>query len=316
MPSRRLPVLLAALVAVPLLATPALAQTAAGWADSLVEKQLVAPGDRVWLSPVEMQWSAADLQFLDDLTAALLERKVQVVRDLSFPSTSQDDVRKPLAMLKELGVTKVLSYTRARDDESANFRILQVPSGLALAVETITVHAKAPDKPTLASTPVRPVNYTRALGVAVSFLSGSGLTYRRWFDNDWGFQVSGVPWMTLQEGMLTGFTNLGAQAMMPIFKGDRIRLFGLLGFGALYTASRTTTYPDNDYTKPPVYGLSTRTDLGLAPGIGLDYLFLNNFAVTAALGYTFSQSSESGVNNGAPRPGFSPGGTIGALVYW
>lgn len=315
MPSRRLSLVLAALVACPLMAAPAAAQTADGWVDALIQKKLVGPGDRVWLSPLELSFSAADLQFLDDLSAALIARKVTVVRDLAFPSSSASDLRQPLGMLKELGVTKVLSYTRARDEGSANFRVLEVPSGMALAVETITAEARQPDKPTIAETPYRPANYTRALGVTVSYLSGSGLTYRHWLENDWGFQVSGVPFMSLQEGQLTGFANLGLQAMMPIFKGDRVRLFGLLGFGAAYTANRNASYPDGNYSNP-VYTLATRTDLGIAPGIGLDYLFFNNFALTAALGYTFSQTTRSDYQNGAPQPGLSPGGTIGALIYW
>ncbi len=296
-----------------MVALPAAAQTAAGWADSLIKKKLVAPGDRVWLQPVELKWSQADLQVMDDLTAALLARKVAVVRDLSFPGPRPED-REPLEHLKGLGVSKVLSYTRGVDDDSANFRVVEVPSGLVVAVEPISAKGE-PDKATIAETPVRPVNYGRAMGLSVSNLSGSGITYRRWFENDWGYQVAGIPFVSVSNNEPSGFVNLGVQGMMPFFKGQRVRLYGLLGLGALYNRTQTTAYPPQnpDGTYPPgVPAVSERWDLGVAPGVGVDYLFFNNLGVTAAVGYTFSRQSGT---QGASW-GLSPGGSFGVLVYW
>lgn len=317
MPSRSCSLTLAALVSVPMIAAPAAAQSATGWVETLIQKKLVTPGDRIWLSPMELKWSAADLQSLDDLTAALLAYKVPVVRDLAFPSDLGGDPRRPFAMLKELGVTKVLSYTRARDEDSAAFRILEVPSGLVLAVETITAPTHPqPDKPGIAETPSRPANYSRALGLSLSFLSGSGLTYRRWFANDWGVQVAGIPFVTVSNSVPTGFLNLGLQGMMPLFKGERIRLYGLMGVGAGYNVSNYATYPapgPDGIVGAPVMVFRDRWDLGVAPGLGLDYLFYNNFALTGAVGYTFSRTSG---NDAAPSWALGPGGTIGALVYW
>lgn len=312
MSSRSVPLLLAALVA-PMVALPAAAQTAAGWADSMIKKKLVAPGDRVWLQPLELKWSAADVQLMDDLTSALLARKVAVVRDLTFPGPAPED-REPLEHLKGLGVSKVLSYTRARDDESANFRVIEIPSGLVVAVETISAKGE-PDKATIAETPVRPTNYARALGLSASNLSGSGLTYRRWFENDWGVQVAGIPFVTVTNNLPSGFVNLGLQGMMPFFKGERVRLYGLLGVGAAYSLNRYSTYvPGPGGADGSMVTTTTdRWDLGIAPGIGLDYLFFNNLAVTTAVGYTVGRTSGSQQD---PSWSLSPGGSIGVLVYW
>lgn len=318
MPSRSFTAVLAALCCMPLMASPAAAQAADGWAEALIQKRLVHPGDRVWLAPQELQWSAVDLQALDDLTAALVARRVPVVRDLSFPPEAGDgDLRKPLAMLKELGVTKVVSYTRARDEDSAAFRILEVPTGQVLAVETLTARAHLqPEKPSIAETPGRPANYSTALGLSVSYLAGSGLTYRRWFENDWGVQVAGIPFVTVSNNVPSGFVNLGLQGMVPFFKGERVRLYGLLGTGAAYNVSNTYAYPAPalDGTQPPAVMVSSdRWDLGVAPGVGVDYLFYNNFALTAALGYTVSRTSGRDVT---PSWSLGPGGTFGVLVYW
>lgn len=287
----------ALLAAAPAQAQVATANTAERFAETLATRKLVEPSDRLWLSPDPLRWDAAEVTFLDALTAALVARGFQVMRAPSV--VSERPAARP-AEPKELGATKILSYTLLRDDERATFRLMDARTGLVQVVEPLsTTQAAAAE--------FAPRNYLRALGVGGSNLAGSGLTYRRWFENGWGYQVAGVPLVSVEQNTWRTWVNLGAQAMLSIYRTDRVRLFGLAGLGAAYASN-----PVMDQTGA-FTGTTTRLDIGLAPGIGADVFVFNNVALTASLGYTFSRTTVDAL---APQWGLNPGGSFGAMIYW
>lgn len=303
MPSRvaALTALMTLAVAAPAQAQVATASTAERFAEALARRKLVEASDRLWLAPDPLRWDAAEVTFLDALTAALIARGLQVMRSPAVVAPG----REGLAVPKDLGVTKVLSYTLLRDDERATFRLIDARSGLVQVVEPLSTAQAAPSAPA----EFAPRNYMRALGVGASNIAGSGLTYRRWYENGWGYQVAGLPIVTVDQNVWRTWVNLGAQAMLSIYRTDRVRLFGLLGLGAAYTSNPNYDPNTGTYTGAS----SNRWDLGVAPGIGADVFVFNNVALTAALGYTVSRTT---LDAEVPQYGLNPGATVGVLVYW
>lgn len=138
-----------------------------------------------------------------------------------------------------------------------------------------------------------------SLGVSVSWLTGSGLTYRRWFENGLGFQVAGVPMLTTTNT----FVNVGGQVMQLITKNDAFCLYGLTGFGVGYSASNGfgTGVPIN------------HTDIGIPLGVGMDWYVTRDVACTLAIGYTLSTSFNGAQSAGY---GFTPGFSFGTILEW
>ncbi|MNX57337.1 hypothetical protein D3C86_881530 [compost metagenome] len=164
---------------------------------------------------------------------------------------------------------------------------------LLSAALVVTTLAAAPATAVAAEQPA-PSN-PNGLGLSVSTLAGSGVTYRRWLDNGLGFQVAGVPFMGMKDdGSLGGFYNIGAQVMYAPLRFDNVSFYGMLGAGV----------GNNLY--------AGRSDAGIAPGVGMDWSLSPNFALVAALGYTLSMTQTA-----SPRRttyGLSPGFTVGGLV--
>lgn len=134
-----------------------------------------------------------------------------------------------------------------------------------------------------------------ALGLTVSTISGSGITYRRWFENNMGVQVAAIPFLGVNsDGSMGGFLNAGVQAMYAPLKTDSVALYGLLGWGVGVNLS------------------GGQIDSGVAPGLGVDWFLSPNFALTGALGYTFSSTQTSQRVSYALSPGF----TIGGMFYF
>lgn len=139
----------------------------------------------------------------------------------------------------------------------------------------------------------------QSLGVSVSWLTGSGLSYRRWFENGYGYQVAGVPLVTTTNT----FVNVGAQVMQVITKNEAFRIYGLTGFGVGYGASNGfgTGVPIN------------HTDIGVPLGVGFDWYVARNVACTLGVGYTLSTSFNGSQSAGY---GFTPGFSFGSFLEW
>lgn len=160
-------------------------------------------------------------------------------------------------------------------------------AGALLGATAVPVRAEA-DEASAFSKP-------NAIGLSISTIAGSGVTYRRWFENRMGLQVAAIPFLGVDAaGGTTGFINAGAQVMYAPYKTEALALYGLLGYGI--GANLT----------------GSQIDVGLAPGLGADWFFAPNFALSAALGYTFSSTQTSR----RLSYGLSPGFTVGGLFYF
>ncbi|MNY65779.1 hypothetical protein D3C86_2031030 [compost metagenome] len=82
--------------------------------------------------------------------------------------------------------------------------------------------------------------------------------------------------------------------MYAPLKTDSFALYGLLGYGLGANLS------------------GSQIDVGVAPGLGADWFLSPNFALSAALGYTFSSTQTSRRTS----YGLSPGFTVGGMVYF
>jgi hypothetical protein len=139
--------------------------------------------------------------------------------------------------------------------------------------------------PALAQTPATRTE-GHAVGLYVSNMSGSGLSYQRLFGNGWGFRVSGIGWG--QGG--SAFVNAGAEVTKEIDRTDWGSLYGLLATGVGL----------GSFTGNAGAGLGGGTNLqaNLAPGLGLQWGLLN-----VEIGYSI-YSNSGGI-------GFTPAGGLG-----
>lgn len=323
---------IAALLATPALVAPAHAQSTAG-ADRLVQEliaqQHLQGTDKVWLALPSGDRTTRDIAVCDAVSAALSARGIAVMWDVGLASSlTSGGYQEQIAALKAMGVNKLVSFGRVDDVGSLTLRVAEVPGGWIKAVRTVNlgpgggpaapaavvVGGPTPlSGPTVVIPPDRLINWNpgHGLGLQYSSLAGSGATYRNW-KGSWGWQVAGIPALAFTDGQASGFVNMGLQGMYTLLKTDNLRLHTLLGMGALYRPSETRSVYN------PTTGISpSRTgeawDLGLAPGIGLDYRIFDRFLVTGALGYTFSR--QSFIDEEATFA-YSPGFTIGTVIEW
>lgn len=145
--------------------------------------------------------------------------------------------------------------------------------------------------PALAQTPAAPAPHSQGVGIQASWLSGSGITYRRWLADGWGLQVAAFPYFTGDYY----FFNPGGQVMKELFRNDTFRAYGLAGIGM---ATYGSSYSGSGY------------QLGIPVGGGVDWFWGDTFAWTFGLGYTLAFQSTS------TRPSFTPGGTFGFMLEW
>lgn len=123
-----------------------------------------------------------------------------------------------------------------------------------------------------------------AVGLYISNIAGSGLTYTRTFSSGWGFHVSGIGW---GQGGST-FANVGAAVTRDIDRREFGTLYGLLavgtGIGSFFGGG----------------GLSATNNVqaNIAPGIGFAWGPLN-----LEVGYS--------VYSNAGGVGFTPAGGLG-----
>jgi len=304
---------------------PAHAQSAAA-ADRLVQDLLASQdlqaSDRIWIALPLGEPSARDMAIADTLSEALSARGIAVMGNLGIAPSPTDSYgfQTQLAALKAMGVTKVLGIGQSDDLGNLKLRVIEIPGGWLKRVKAVNLgDVAAPDKTVIVgpggAIPVeRLVNWDPRHGVGLQYssLSGSGASYRHWTPGGWGVQIAGIPALSFTKNRTEGFVNMGLQGMRSFLKTDRLRLYGLLGVGALYQPNVSRGRVD-----PGTNLFSTQTgdawDLGLAPGIGVDYRVHDRILLSGALGYTFSRQSFAA---DAPTFTYSPGVTVGTVIEW
>ncbi|MNR78860.1 hypothetical protein D3C72_95600 [compost metagenome] len=316
---------LALVASVAAIAPPAHAQSAAA-ADRLVQELLetqdLKPSDRVWIALPLGEPSARDIAVADMLSEALYARGLTVMGNLSIAPSPTDSYgyQSQLAALKAMGVTKVLGLGQTADLANLKLRVIEIPGGWLKRVRTVDLGDAAMEAPAAVAEPSGEATDERiasgtprhGVGLQYSSLSGSGATYRHWTESGWGFQIAGIPALSFANNRTEGFVNLGLQGMHSFLKTDTLRLYTLLGIGALYRPNvmHSRFDPGSNST---VTQTGDAWDIGLAPGLGMDYRVFDRILLTGALGYTFSRQSFSAE---APTYAYSPGFTLGTMIEW
>lgn len=158
---------------------------------------------------------------------------------------------------------------------------------------------------------VSPATEANALGVSVTWIGGSGLTYRHWFENNVGVQVAGIPWVTadlpgtngaITEG--TSFLNFGGQVMWRFLHQSDMQIYAL---GAIGYGFQKNTIFYNGKNSPKQH-----MDLGVAPGLGIDKKIAPNVWLNGELSYTFGFQTNDSVSSS----NFIPGIGAGVFYYW
>lgn len=285
----------------------------------LLKDQLLSPSDKVWIALPSDDRSEREIAACDALSMALSARGIAVAWDVGMASApAGGGFQEQLAALKGMGATKLLSLGRSDDLGNLTLRIADLPGGWLRSIRTVTLDRNVRDERLEGKASILPAERTatwsprQGVGVQYSSLSGSGASYRRWSENGWGFQVAGIPALSFTDSRTTGFVNLGLQGMSPLLKTDRLRLYTLLGLGALYRPNEVRHTYDPETQLSTSY-VGTAWDLGLAPGVGVDYRIHDRFLLTGALGYTFSRQSFGPATSSY---GYSPGVTLGTLIEW
>lgn len=147
------------------------------------------------------------------------------------------------------------------------------------------------------------------VGLSASWLAGSGITYRRWLDNGFGYQVAAIPFFQPNNGEAIGFVNFGVAAMGTLLRAESFRGFWILGYGT-YLTRENVFGANGDRT------VKALADLGIAPGFGIDYLIGQNLALHAGLAYTVSFKIRPPERVAEAGWGFGPGGQIGTFFYF
>lgn len=308
----------------PLAVAPA-AQAQGLPATDRIVQELITTGqlstmDKVWLTLSTEERTEDDQAVCDAFAASLAARGIAVAWDVGLArSVATGGYREQLAALQAMGVTRILSFGSADDRGNLSLRVVQVPGGWLSSVRQVDLTAAKPPAPSAREARLErlaPVpfdwNPQHGLGIQYSSLSGSGATYRRWLPSGWGVQIAGIPALSLTNNQTQGFVNLGLQGMAPLLKTDSLRLYTLLGIGALYQPHVVRYSYDYD-TQLGSSRTADAWDIGLAPGIGLDFRVHERILLTGALGYTFSRSTFGG---DPARYGYSPGITLGSVVEW
>lgn len=131
----------------------------------------------------------------------------------------------------------------------------------------------------------------QALGLSVSNMAGSGLTYLRMNENGFGWRVAGIGWGS--QGSGGAFWNVGAAAIREFDRKEWGSIYGMLSAGAGLRVFSGA------------FGLPAQggPEINLAPGIGIN------------LGPVFLEAGYSVWHNPADRVGFGPA-FGGGLLYW
>jgi hypothetical protein len=164
--------------------------------------------------------------------------------------------------------------------------------------------------------------FTHYLGGAAGYTSGLGLSYRRWFGNTWGFQVTGFPWYreyTYPEddnnsygltSVISGnktetVASFGVLVLKGLAELKYVRFLGYLGGSSLYQyhrsdyvqTNRTYDYEIDKYISDTVHVDHTYKSNKITLGIGAGAeWYIWRFGFHLQLGFAGSHDIVTGSN--------------------
>ncbi len=128
------------------------------------------------------------------------------------------------------------------------------------------------------------------IGLAAGFTTGYGLSYRQWFDNGYGLQLTCGPYYDKTTSSTDASVSTGVTGLKVINSVRGLNLFGYVSAHMHYSYSMDTVYLDIY----PESSVSETTTLYIGGGPGLDFHTKRvSFSVMTGLMYntTLQQSS-------------------------
>lgn len=266
-------------------------------ADQLLEQGYVARDERVWWSTEAATPDQEDQLRRSMLVRALLERGVIFVSKESDAQVRLEAV--PLRAPDERIYAPELLQGRPGPGFTLTHRLVvravELSTGKVRRADVLVVQDQPFARKPVArsgietdgarSETARQLQEVQGFGVAVSWLSGSGFSYRRWMPSGRGYQVSAFPYVNGSET----FFNVGGQIMQSFFEATGGRAYGLLAAGTAF-GSVVEREPE-------------RLLWNLSVGGGADLRLTSNLVLSAQLGYSLSAGNRIG-----------PGAGVGAYV--
>jgi hypothetical protein len=154
------------------------------------------------------------------------------------------------------------------------------------------------------STPKKTITYknTHSVGASAGFVSGLGLSYRRWYEQS-GFQLTLLPIANIQKESEYALVSLAVNYLSAIWESDPFTFWGLpsrnlvYGYGGLHYFMERDKEPDfyNHYGFEPMhqsyYINSLEQNLLLGGGVGCQ-LNISGLQLSLGLGYAANMQDD------------------------
>ncbi|MEB3238251.1 MAG: hypothetical protein VKO64_11590 [Candidatus Sericytochromatia bacterium] len=263
-------------------------------ADQLIGLGYVQSGERVWWEPEHAGSTDSDA----DILRAMLARALMMRGVVLVDREPDAQVRLEARMLRgpgEVVYRPELVEGRPGPSYTVTHRLVvrsvesgskQVRGADVLVVQLqpfAPIEVLAPAGAPGAQRPgvPHPVRELQGVGLAVSNLSGSGFSYRRWTASGLGYQISGFPYVNGPDT----FFNAGGQVMQSFFEAPWGRGYGLGSAGAGFGSVADRWFGG--------------TAWNLSVGGGLDLRLAGNLVLCAQLAYSISAGNRVGPGVGA-----------------
>jgi hypothetical protein len=160
--------------------------------------------------------------------------------------------------------------------------------------------------------------FTQGLGFGAGLQSGIGIAYRRYLTENWGMQITGIPYWS-QNNV---WANLGVTLMRILHKTSWTRFYAIAGVSTFYNGQNAQDFgtcpaadpKGADPTAPcnPPSTWKNQYSINFGMGIGFEMLFKSNLGLALELPVTAAFDATGGtfkLNQIMPIPN-------GALVYY
>ena len=141
---------------------------------------------------------------------------------------------------------------------------------------------------------------TQNVGFTFGSTHGSGIHYSHQYTSGFGWQLTGLPIWTENEKVLT----TGAAIFRTLHQGKKGRVFATFGSSFFYNKSTWEEWPRGD--GPPTELTDEETNILFGPGIGIERVFAENFALSLVIPACVCIGCNDGVEI-LPIPNFSIG---------
>ncbi len=146
-------------------------------------------------------------------------------------------------------------------------RIAVYPLYVIAAVSFLVVPLRAQEQADLPS---------HSIGAAAGFVSGVGISYRHWFENTYGYQVTLAPYYNREsstggQSLQSAFLSLGLNALKVYRVAEVVNFYGYAGVHYLLDYNEHLSFADPGSSSDKSSTTEHRAIVGLGPGIDIHF---------------------------------------------